>query len=46
MRGFVDVILVEDPCHIGPSTKGTDGLVCRRVPKIMLKSVTSVRDTP
>ena len=46
MKRFVEVILGEGPCHIKLLPKGIGGLVCRGLPKIMLRSVTSVRDTP
>ena len=36
----------EGPCHIELLPKGIGGLVCRGLPKIMLRSVTSARDTP
>ena len=42
----MEVILGEGPWHIELSPKGIGGLVCRGLPKIMLRNVTSVRDMP
>ena len=43
MKEFVVVIQEEGPCRIELSPKGIDGLVCKKLPKIMLESVTNVR---
>jgi len=46
MKEFMEVIPGEGPCHIELLPKGIGGLVCKRLLKIMLRSVTSIRDTP
>ena len=45
MREFVVVIQEEDLYHIKLSAKGTGGLACKGLLKIMLESVTNVRGT-
>lgn len=44
MRGFMEVILGEGLDHTKLSPRD-DGQVCRRLPKIMLKSAINFKDT-
>ena len=46
MKESVAVIWEEGPYHIGLSLEDTDGRICRKRPKIMLRSMTSVKGSP
>ena len=46
MKGFVGVTLGEGLYCIKLSPRDIDGQVCKKLPKIMLRSVIIVKDTP